>query len=75
MSMAYAMINAEIGCEAEVMEELKSISGVQEVYKVYGVYDIIIKIEAETMQDLKEIVLLRVRNLKNIRSMLPLICV
>ena len=75
MSMAYALISAELGCEAEIMEELKAIPGVQEVYKIFGVYDIIIKIEVETMQDLKEIVLIRVRNLKKIRSMLTLMCI
>lgn len=73
--MAYAMINSEVGYEAEVMEELKKISGVQEVHQLYGVYDIIIKMEAESMIDLKETVLFRVRELKKIGSLLTLICV
>ncbi len=53
MSMAYVMINAETGGEVEIMDVLRSIFGVQEVYQVYGVYDIIIKIEAETMNEKK----------------------
>jgi len=73
--MAFAMISAETGVEAEIMEELKNIPGVQEVYQVYGVYDIIIKIEAETMQELREVVLSRVRNLDKIRSTLTMICI
>jgi len=73
--MAYAMVNSEAGYEAEVMEELNKISGVQEVYQVYGVYDIIIKVEAESMVDLKETVLSRVRKIKNIRSSITLICI
>jgi len=75
LSMAFAMISAETGVEAEIMEELKNIPGVQEVYQVYGVYDIIIKIEAETMQELREVVLSRVRNLDKIRSTLTMICI
>ncbi len=75
MSMAYTLINSETGYEAEVMKELKNIPGVQEVYQLYGVYDIIIKIEAESMEKLKEIVSLRVRGLNNVRSSLTLICV
>ena len=75
MSMAFAMISAETGVEAEIMEELKNIPGVQEVYQVYGVYDIIIKIEAETMQELREVVFSRVRNLDKIRSTLTMICI
>lgn len=73
--MAYVMINSETGYEAEVMEGLKKIPGVQEVYQLYGVYDLIIKIEAESMKELKEIVSLRVRKLENVRSSLTLICV
>ena len=73
--MAYTLINSETGYEAEVMKELKNIPGVQEVYQLYGVYDIIIKIEAESMEKLKEIVSLRVRGLNNVRSSLTLICV
>lgn len=73
--MAYVMINSETGYEAEVMKGLKKIPSVKEVYQLYGVYDIIIKIEAESMKELKEIVSLRVRELKKIRSTLTLICV
>ena len=69
------MINSETGYETEVMKELKKISGVQEAYQLYGVYDIIIKIEAENMEELKETVLLRMRKLKRIRSTLTLICI
>ena len=73
MSMAYVMINSESGYEAEVMKELKNIPSVQEAYQLYGVYDIIIKIEAENMNELKEIVSLRIRKLEKIRSTLTLI--
>ena len=74
MRMAYVMINSETGYEAEVMKELKKIPGVQAVYQLYGVYDIIIKIEAEDLIELKEIVSLRIRKLEKIRSSLTLIC-
>ncbi len=73
--MAYTLINSETGYEAKVMKELKNIPSVQEAYQLYGVYDIIIKIEAESMEKLKEIVSLRVRGLNNVRSSLTLICV
>ncbi|MBA7606867.1 hypothetical protein ES703_14018 [subsurface metagenome] len=75
MSMAYVLINSEAGCEAEVMKELNKISGVREAHRVYGVYDIIIKVEAEDMVDLKETVLSRVRKLGKVRSSITLICV
>ena len=75
MNMAYVMINSETGYEAEVMKELKKIPSVQEAYQLYGVYDIIIKIEAENMIELKEIVSLVIREIEKIRSTLTLICI
>lgn len=75
MSMAYVMINSETGYEAGVMKELKKIPSVQEVYQLYGVYDLIIKIEAKNMIELKEIVSLRIRKLEKIRATLTLMCI
>ena len=68
------MVNSELGYEAEVMKKLNKIPGVQEVYQLYGVYDIIIKMEAESMKELKEITLL-IRKLEKIRTSLTLICI
>ena len=75
MRMAYVMINSETGYEAEVMKELKKIPGVQAVYQLYGVYDIIIKIEAENLAELKEIVSLGIRELEKVKTSLTLVCV
>jgi DNA-binding Lrp family transcriptional regulator len=72
--MAYVMINSETGYESEVMKKLEKIPGVQSVYQLYGVYDIIIKIEAEDLIELKEIVSLGIRKLEKIRASLTLIC-
>ncbi len=63
--MAYVMINVETGGEVEIMDALKSISGVQEVYQVYGIFDIIIKIEAETRNEIKELIFQKKRHSKN----------
>ena len=71
--MAYVLINTEIGAETEVRESLKDVEGVREAYAVYGVYDIIAKIEAETMDKLKELVTWHVRRLDKVRSTLTMI--
>ena len=73
--VAYTMITSETGYEAGIIRELKEIPGVQEVYQLYGIYDIIIKIEAESMKALKDIISLKVRKVEHIRSSLTLICV
>lgn len=73
--MAYVLINTEIGAETEVRETLKDVEGVREAYAVYGVYDIIAKIEAETMDKLKELVTWQVRRLDKVRSTLTMIVI
>lgn len=72
---AFALINAEIGAEEEVLKALKKIDGVVEAYILYGVYDIIAKITAESMEKLKEIVTWNIRRLDKVRSTLTMIVV
>lgn len=73
--MAYVLINTEIGSESEVLDAVKKIKNVREAYAVYGVYDIVVKIEAETMNKLKETVTWEIRRLNNVRSTLTMIAI
>lgn len=75
MPVAFVLINAEIGSEDEVVTELRKISTVKESYVVYGVYDIVAKVEAESMDKLKEIVTWKIRRLDKVRSTLTMIVV
>ena len=73
MPRAFVLINVESGSEDEVLRELKGVEGVEEAYFSYGVYDIITKIKADTMEQLKEMVTRQVRILPKVRSTLTLI--
>ncbi len=75
MAMAYVLINTELGKETELMKELKSIEGVKEVYFVYGVYDIIVKVEAESVEKLKEVVINKIRRIDKVRSTLTMMVI
>ncbi len=75
MAKAFVLINAEIGAEDEVLKELKGMAEVKEAHVVYGVYDIIIRIEADTMDELKNIVTSKIRRLDKVRSTLTMIVV
>jgi DNA-binding Lrp family transcriptional regulator len=75
MPIAFVLINAEIGAEDDVLKELKKLKNVKEAYVVYGVYDIIAKVEAESMDKLKEVVTWHVRRLDKVRSTLTMIVV
>jgi DNA-binding Lrp family transcriptional regulator len=75
MPTAFVLINTEIGSEADVLETLRKVEGVDEAFAVYGVYDIIARVKAETMDKLKEIVTWRIRRLDKVRSTLTMIVV
>lgn len=73
MARAYVLINSEIGGEQEVVDQLKQMPEVTEVSVVYGVYDVIVKLEADTMEVLKEIITSKVRHLNKVRSTMTMI--
>ncbi len=75
MATVFVMINTELGSESIVLKRLNEIEEVKEAHLIYGVYDIIARIETETMQELKDIVALKVRRLDNVRSTLTMIVI
>ena len=73
MATAYVMFNVDLGSEDQVLKDVKLISGVQEAYVSYGVYDLILKVKADSMDELKQLVTHSLRNISNVRSTLTLI--
>lgn len=75
MPKAFVLINAELGAEDSLIKELENTENVSEVYVVYGVYDIVAKIEADTMEKVKETITWKLRRLERVRSTLTMIVV
>jgi DNA-binding Lrp family transcriptional regulator len=75
MSIAFVLINTDLGEGSEVQKALEDIAEVQNVYGVYGVYDFVVRLEAETMQKLKEVITTKIRRLNHVRSTLTMIVV
>lgn len=75
MPKAFVLINADLGTEEDLVKELKKIPNVTEVHVVYGVYDIIAKVEADTMEKVKETITWHIRRLDKVRSTLTMIVV
>jgi len=72
MPTAFVLINSELGKEDDILKELRSIENVKEAHFVYGVYDIIVKVEAESMEKLKDLVTFKIRRLPDVRSTLTM---
>jgi DNA-binding Lrp family transcriptional regulator len=73
MPRAYVLFNVESGSEDSVLKQIKSLSNVEESYISYGVYDLVIRIKANTMDELKNMVTHKIRTIKQVRSTLTLI--
>ncbi len=58
-----------------MVNELRKIDAVKEAFIVYGVYDVIVKVEADSMDKLKEIVSWKIRRLDKVRSTLTMLVI
>jgi len=68
MESAFVFINTEPASLPEVLKKVRAIKGVEEAEMLYGVYDIVAKVKAETMDQLKHIITYKVRALANVRA-------
>lgn len=75
MSMAFVLVNTEVGSEDEVLESLKKIDAVEEAYVTFGVYDLVAKVKADTMNKLREIVSSQIRRLNKVKSTITLVAI
>jgi DNA-binding Lrp family transcriptional regulator len=73
MPRAYVLFNVESGAEDQVLTAIRSLDGTEEAYVAYGVYDLVIRVKADSMEKLKEVVTHKLRTIKNVRSTLTLI--
>ena len=58
-----------------LLDELRKIDGIFEAYRVCGIYDILVKVEAQTMDKVSKVVNHRLKNLKNIKSTLTMVAI
>ena len=75
MHSAFILMNAELGKENQIVKELRQIPNVKEVYSVYGVYDVLMELEADSMEALRETITAKIRKLDGIKSTLTMIIV
>jgi DNA-binding Lrp family transcriptional regulator len=75
MALSYVMINVELGAEERLLKEVRNMANVKECHRLYGVYDMIAKVEADSMDRLKEIITWKIRRLDGVRSTLTTIVI
>ncbi|MDH5403631.1 MAG: Lrp/AsnC ligand binding domain-containing protein [Candidatus Heimdallarchaeota archaeon] len=75
MATAFILINTDVAAEEEVLEQLKQLPEVESVSLVYGIYDLIVKVKADTLDELKRRVTGNLRGIEKIRNTMTMIAV
>ncbi len=75
MTTAYVLINCEMGYEAEVIDEIKQLEDVKEINGVFGAYDILVKVESDNVENLRDTISWKIRKLNRVRSTLTLMII
>ena len=75
IAKAFVLINADLGAEQDMINQIRAIPNVVEVHVVYGIYDIVAKVEAESLEKVKETITDRLRTLEKVISTLTMIVV
>lgn len=73
MPKAYVLISTSPGSEEEVLRDLGGIPEVKKAYTVDGVYDIVVSLEAETLEELKDAVSIKIAEIEEFRSSMTLV--
>jgi len=73
MTDAYVMLNCELGEEAEIIEKLKELEEVKDVFETIGTHDMMVKLQADNFEKIREIVSWSIQKLPKVRSTATLI--
>ena len=72
MPIAYVLLNCSLGSEEKVIEQLKQIESVKEVNGTFGTYDILAKLQASNIEDLRNGLSSQIRNIDNVTGTLSI---
>ncbi|MFN3655136.1 MAG: Lrp/AsnC ligand binding domain-containing protein [Candidatus Nitrosotenuis sp.] len=75
MNEAYVLLNVDYKEQKNIIEQAKKVPAVKEVKTVYGIYDILIILESDNMQEIKNAIDVNIHNIDGINNLTSLISV
>ena len=72
MEKAYMLISCEIGEEQSLYSQLKEIPEIKSCLITYGSYDVVAEFVTDSVSQINEIIISKIRKLPNIRSTINL---
>jgi len=81
LKRAYVLVNSLIGSEDDVLKAVRKIPEVKDtrrihgLHGIHGIYGLIILIEAETIQEIDDVVLSKISGINVVQFVLKMICI
>ncbi|MGQ0605427.1 MAG: Lrp/AsnC ligand binding domain-containing protein [Candidatus Nitrosotenuis sp.] len=80
MPIAFILLNSDLGSDQEIITKIKEMLAVEkgiksEVQGVYGIYDIVVKIEADNSDHLRNIITSKIRKIDKVQSTLTMMVI
>ncbi len=75
MNEAYVLLNVDYKYQKNIIEKAKKIPSVKSVKTTYGIYDILIILESDKMQEIKQAIDVDLHNIEGINNLTSLISV
>ena len=72
MVSAVILVNTDLDAQDNVLANLKLVDGVEEAHALYGVYDFFVKINASSIEDVKNIAKFKIKQVSGVTSSLTL---
>jgi DNA-binding Lrp family transcriptional regulator len=72
MVSAVMLVNTDIDSQEAVAEGLRRVDGVVEAHELYGVYDLLLKVNAQSLDDLRDLAKHRIKRVSGVTSALTL---
>jgi len=73
VTIAYILIKSDLGAEQKVIEELQKLPQVIRIDRTFGDYDLVVKVEAEHVEKIREVISWEVKKIEKIRGTLTLL--
>jgi DNA-binding Lrp family transcriptional regulator len=75
MNEAYVLLNVDYKQQKSIIEQAKKMPAVKSIKTVYGIYDILVVLESDSMQEIKNTIDVHLHNIDGINNLTSLISV
>ena len=73
MTIAYVLIKSDLGAEQKVIEQLEKLEQVVRIDRTFGDYDMVVKMESEHIEKIREIIARNIKKIDKVRATLTLV--